>query len=70
MSIDRPLAGCSITQVNVLRKRSWTSYSSSYVKMSIDLGKKLEEEKVSNVLIAFFSEYPKFRGNLNTQSKK
>jgi hypothetical protein len=42
----------------------------SYVNILIDSGKKLEEEKVSNVLITFLAEYPKFRGSLNSQSKK
>ncbi len=70
MCIDLPLVGFLIIRANVLRKNSWTNYFSNYVNILIDLGKKLEEEKVPNVLITFLAEYPKFKVNLNSQSKK
>ena len=34
------------------------------------LGKKLENEKVPNVLIAYFTAYSKIKGYLNPQAKK
>lgn len=45
-------------------------YLLQYVRYGFNLGKALESEKVPNVLIAFLSNYPKIKGNLNGQGKK
>ena len=46
------------------------SYSHSSVNMNLFSGKKMESEKVPNVILAFLASYPKIKGNLNAQSKK
>lgn len=35
-----------------------------------NVGKKMETEKVPNVLLAFLAAYPKVKSSLNPQSKK
>ena len=46
------------------------TYFPSVVKNYLYLGKKMENEKVPNVLLAFLGVYPKIKSSLTGQSKK
>ncbi len=47
-----------------------TTYLQSYVLFLLNLGKRLETEKVPNIFLTLFNVYPKIKGNLTPQAKK